>query len=652
MNDKNILCILISLVAGILTGWYSSANVWWALLPFSLSIVFFIYGIYVTKRNIFKINSPNNLFIAVNIFFGIGLFTTCLSKPAQTTFTSGEYCFSGQIEDYTPTTYGDKLLVSLSDLKERDKNGNLKPLPTENLKALITIRDATELSYGDFITGEATFQTSETRTNFYNKEYSRYLRSKGIYLTGYADSSDCRIEPGCFSISSWMKERRDWLETGIEKRHLNVEFKNFLISLLLGDKSYIDSDDRIIYSDAGISHLFAVSGFHVSMMAMFIILLLSLFFKGKNRKWKFIATIPIIWFYILLVGAPPSTCRAGLMITISLSALFLERKNDPLKALAWAIIIILAFSPTSLFDAGFQLSIVCVGSLIFIVEPLNFIDHRSHPLIYRFVSILLVTLIAVFSTWMISAYYFHQFSLAFLPLNILAVPLMPFFTGMVLFYFFLCSLGYESEILQRVMEFLFEGLKDSAEYLSTATTKIAGIYPDTLSVTLWLAGLFILGLILRKRSKLKYVALPLSLLVAAVIFLIASPSGAPQGFIIQKNSSASTIMSYNDGKESLITLPEAASTAVELNNNKLVEVKKEEMSSETIHAIRDADIILISKGCKNIPNNLETHLKPGSIIVTHPSLHWRYEKRIMEEARKRNLRIHSIRYQGPFHFFD
>lgn len=649
MNGKSLVFVISALTTGILLGSFCDSPLWWALPPIIAALAIFLYSIHSSRRNPFKAQETNNNASVIFLFLGLGIFNSVLQKPVISDFSKGEYFFSGTILDYTPTGNGDKLLVSLSELRPAD---GLTPLNLNNVKALIILRDVTTLSYGDMVQGKASLQPCETPGNFYNKEYAEFLKRKGILITGFVGTSDYSITKGGFSLNAWMFERRDQLEGSIENTRLAVGTRNFLISVLLGDKSYINSDERLYFTDAGIAHIFAVSGFHVSMISLFIILLLSLFFHGRLRRWKFLLCVPLIWFYILLVGASPSTCRAGVMISLAMSALFLERKNDPLKALGWAVVLVLLFSPLSLFDIGFQLSVICVGSLILIAAPLNFMDHRKHPQLFKLVSISLVTLCATFSTWIICAFYFHEFSLMFLPLNILAVPLLPIFICISLLFLVLNGLGLDIHFLGRLLDTAFGLLNGGAAYLSSFNAKFTQIYPNIISIFIWLIGLAALGLTLRRKKPFVRIWIPSSLLAVAIVLIIFFPKAAPSGFIIQRNTSEATIMDYNNGEETLVTMPMTGIFQSDLHDKKILTISSDNIPESCLERISDSDIILLCKGCKTLPSEIKDRLRPNCLIVTHPSMHWRYEKRILSEAEESKLSIHSLRYDGPLHFFN
>lgn len=650
MTGRLLICLIVSLVVGIMAGYYLPLPLWIALIPFLAGILLFVSGIILIRRNPFGPRHVINESIAILVFIGIGIFTSSLNRPSHTSFRKGSYLFTGTVEDYRPMGYGDKLLVHLDRLTFLNADGSHEPVNIDNVNAFITVKNALNVSYGNAVTGRGDLADIAQPGNYYNQDYIDYLKRRHIFLNGFADTVS--VAQSEFPvISSKFKSVRDEIEIFIENTSLSSKTKNFIISILLGDKSYISNEERITFADAGIAHIFAVSGFHVSMIAAFMLGILSLLFLKGMRKWKYMLCIPLIWGYILLVGASPATCRAGIMITIGMTALFLERKINPLKSLGWAIIFILAFSPLALFDVGFQLSVVCVGSLLFIAAPMNFIDHRSHPRIFKIVSIALVALTAAFSSWMICAFYFHRFSLMFLPLNLLAVPLLPLYVIVVIIYLGVYLLGIDLSFLASILDKVYALFLSATEYITSNSHTFDNVNPGLLSVFLWVAGLIVTGYVLKGKRPLKRIWLPTILYIGSVICLFLIPSSQPTGFIIQRNSKAVTLMYYSEGNETLLTLPDGHSSKTSLNGMEIVSIRNGSLSSQTESSLSSADLVVIGSGCRELPD-LYGKIKKGCIIVTHPTLHWRYEKKMMAQAADSGLKLHSIRYDGPLNVFD
>src|SRR5262249_11125289 len=136
--------------------------------------------------------------------------------------------------------------------------------------------------------------------------------------------------------------------------------------------------------------------------------------------------IPLIWFYVVLTGWFASAIRATVMLTIVIIGWVLKRPGDVINSLFAVVLIILAWDPQQLFQAGFQPSFVVVLCIILILPPLHkYLEqllapdpllpkklHRRWPPIIRvpvwFVADVLVTSFAVWvGSILLVAYYFN-----------------------------------------------------------------------------------------------------------------------------------------------------------------------------------------------------------------------------------------------------
>jgi len=181
------------------------------------------------------------------------------------------------------------------------------------------------------------------------------------------------------------------------------------MGLLFGDVSGLAETERTAYQRAGVSHLFAVSGFNVA----FVLGVLWFFITWLHPSpWvRLSLALPVLWGYYFLVGWSASIVRASLMAAIALTAVALGRKKDIYTALASAALVILAINPGELFQAGFQLSFVTTAGLAYLTP---WLQERG---IGKYLA---PALAAQISSMPLIAYYFNLLSLVAPLLNILA----------------------------------------------------------------------------------------------------------------------------------------------------------------------------------------------------------------------------------------
>jgi competence protein ComEC len=171
------------------------------------------------------------------------------------------------------------------------------------------------------------------------------------------------------------------------------------ISLALGAKRTNSRDVKRSYSLSGVSHLLAVSGLHVGIVAMLLSLLLlplSLVWRGNSiRAWIIVA---LIWLYVALCGYPTSAIRAAIMFsTLQLSHLTRNRYSQE-NSLFTAAFIMLAIKPTILFELSFNLSFIAVIAIIFVSKPINSAIYCKNSLLREAINGVVVSVASVIAT--------------------------------------------------------------------------------------------------------------------------------------------------------------------------------------------------------------------------------------------------------------
>lgn len=347
------------------------------------------------------------------------------------------------------------------------------------------------------------------------KKYSDYQRQRGILYSGHVFEKDIEVTGRYRTLSGFSRDLRDELEIFIEKTELRHDVKRFLITLILGDKEYVDPELRQHFSDVGLGHVLAVSGLHTGLIAGIILFLLFPLNVFRRRKMKFILTLILLWLFVIVTGCAPSTVRAAIMMSFIFIGLLTERYAGAEAGLCWAAFFILLFSPTSLFDPGFQLSFLCVASLLLFSEKLNPIDRTAHGRHHSACAVILTTLIATACTWPVVGYYFGSLPTMFLATNLLILPLLPLFLFSALLYLILAAIGIEWPFLSSLLERGYTAADSLTSYLSADGATVLPIAPTLTTVILWLAGILALAIALHAPGKYR----PITALTAALLLV-------------------------------------------------------------------------------------------------------------------------------------
>lgn len=144
------------------------------------------------------------------------------------------------------------------------------------------------------------------------------------------------------------------------------EQSHFLKCLFLGEKASLEKEERNLYREAGISHILAVSGLHLSLLGGgFYSILRVLGFAIAPAS--FFSSLFIL-FYTILTGASGSTVRAAAMLLTHFLGKNLGRANDALSSLSLALLMLLLYKPLMLYSTGFQCSFFTLFLLLLLSE--------------------------------------------------------------------------------------------------------------------------------------------------------------------------------------------------------------------------------------------------------------------------------------------
>ena len=319
---------------------------------------------------------------------------------------------------------GDKLTIELKTKEKIIVNMYIK---TEEEKEYI--KDNHYL--GDYIkvTGELVKPSNNTVFNLFN--YKKYLYNKNIYWLFNAESIE-KIKDNNKIFYS--------IKENIYKRVDNIKYSNNHIRmLLLGDKSYIDNNTLDSFKINGISHLFAISGMHVSILSVILLFVLKKIRISEYIRYLIVSLF--LLFFLFLANYMPGVSRAVLFfILLSINKIYYFHIK-PINILLLTISILLIIKKGYIFDLGFQLSSIISLYLLFSQKIIA--KYNKY-----FIKLLIVSLVAFLSSMPLIIYNFFELNLLSPLINLIFVPfvsiivfpfsfitfLFPFFDS-VLFFF-------------------------------------------------------------------------------------------------------------------------------------------------------------------------------------------------------------------------
>jgi competence protein ComEC len=202
-----------------------------------------------------------------------------------------------------------------------------------------------------------------------------------------------------------------------------------LQGVVLGEDSGLSEELRRRFRASGLYHLLAVSGQNVALVAGSVLLLAWLL--GVPRLIAQLGALAAICGYVLAVGAQPSVIRAGVAGSLGCLAWLTARAADRWQLLLLGAIVLLAWNPYTLLDAGFQFSFAAVLA-IFVLVPSFQRFLEGYPLGRSLRVVVAISAACGLATAPIAWLQFHSVQLLTVPANALAAPVVAPLLGLAL----------------------------------------------------------------------------------------------------------------------------------------------------------------------------------------------------------------------------
>jgi competence protein ComEC len=192
-----------------------------------------------------------------------------------------------------------------------------------------------------------------------------------------------------------------------------------LRGIVLGERAAVDADLASAFARSGTSHLLAISGFNMTLVAAAVALVA----RGRVRPAVTASlTVLCVLLYSVLVGLAPSVARAAVMAVVASLGLAFGRRPATDNALALAVATMVGIDASAIGDVGFLLSATATGGLLYLGDPIS----RRLPFLPGAIREgLATTLAATLPTLPIIAAVFGRISLVSPLANLFAVPLFP-----------------------------------------------------------------------------------------------------------------------------------------------------------------------------------------------------------------------------------
>lgn len=245
-----------------------------------------------------------------------------------------------------------------------------------------------------------------------------------------------------FSLAKWRYESKRAVVKAVHALFRHERAACFMSGLLTGELE--DLQMRLEFTELGLMHLLAISGFHFGVL---VFLIHSVIGRFLPRKIECAFLMGLMTFYALFIGSSPSLFRAWIFMMVYLGGEFLEKRPCALNTLGVALLMSLLADPFSALTVGFQLSFMATAGLLLLMRPIekalryllpkptlyeishqHFLIQTGYLLTAFFREIAALTLSVNIALLPLLLYHFH----VFYPIGLLFNLFFPFFTTVAL----------------------------------------------------------------------------------------------------------------------------------------------------------------------------------------------------------------------------
>lgn len=379
-----------------------------------------------------------------------------------------------------------KVSAIITNIKATTTKLELELKAQEKLKAIFYFQENKKipnLNLGDKVNVKGEFYLPSKNTTKHLFNYQKYLNNQNIFYL---------IDISKIEVVSKNKNFYYCLKQNLID---SLAGNAYLSTFILGDKSNIDKNVITSYQENGISHLFAISGMHITLLANLISKVLKKMKLQETTLFKI--TSLVLFCYLLLIGFSPSILRGVLFYYLfSINKIYYFNVKS-LNIFMLVLSISLLINPNYLFDIGFQYSYLISFALLYFHEQLS---SKSY-----FQGLLKVSLIAFLISIPITLSNFNQINILSIFYNLLFVPLIS------ILIFPLALLTFIFKPLLPIFNFLITILESLSLFFSNIS--FGKFIFKEIPILIYLIYLIIIFLLIKTHKKIYLLSLLLILVI-------------------------------------------------------------------------------------------------------------------------------------------
>jgi len=409
-KSRIFFIILLAFIAGVFVRsfWEINQMIYWLLIVADIIMA----AVFYKNKNVLIV------FFAISFFvFGAWLTQSRIVKTQNLKLDGQNFRGEALVLKSSPNTFGQNLIVKTT---------------AEKTKLLLQVPKYPEYNYGDLLNVECTLKSIENKNADF--DYQMYMAKDGVlYQCDPVKSPTSRGAEQFNGVNKIGENKgnfflnkiflvRNLLQENVRKVIPEPE-RALADGILFGGSNQFPKEIQNDFSKTGMTHIVAVSGYNVTIIAEYLILI-GIWIGLWRKRAVWFAIFGIVLF-VIMIGLPSSAVRAGVMGTLLLWAMKNGRLANSENAIIFAGAVMLLINPLLLrWDVGFQLSFLATLGIV-LISPIwekSFIKKNKALGISEIIALSLSAQVFVLP---IIAYNFHIASLISLLANVLILPIVP-----------------------------------------------------------------------------------------------------------------------------------------------------------------------------------------------------------------------------------
>ncbi|MEM8898379.1 MAG: ComEC/Rec2 family competence protein [Bacteroidota bacterium] len=316
----------------------------------------------------------------------------------------------GEIESSVKTNaYGAKCFLSISARIEGDST-----IRSEG-RILLYFPKGEKVSYSRYDSIWVKGRLTSVKSKY--PSYLAYLHKKGIAHSMFA--SKVELAGTRKGIGYWSEKTQQYFSEKLTSYLGDSTTLPIGLAIIIGDKDLLKPEQREVFSQAGASHILAISGLHIGIIYLVLNGLLSILHAiPYGRQLKYLIILLALQAYMFATGASPAVVRAVIMFSAILVFRLSAQRYHILNVIALSALIQILVKPDIIHEVGFQLSYLAVIGIVWLYPKFEEIFEKESWLFRNVMAALGVSLFATLFTAPVIGSVFGKFPTYFLITNL------------------------------------------------------------------------------------------------------------------------------------------------------------------------------------------------------------------------------------------